>query len=662
MGVFSFEKAEQSLRSDSEIISEELCLLKKEELSLREGIQKETDRVDFLNAEIRRIRKEMQEHIDKLATERGEIEEGIFDTRRRLREIESEISNLEKKLKLALDRERQKREFEERRLEFEKISAGFAWREFALTHQLDGAHLLANVRRGILADKMRLGKTLTSLITCDMLQSQRVLIVAPADVVTNFAREVHRWAPHRSAVTMYKFSKGQREATIMILKRTKEFVVLMNYEAWRRDKSLVEDLVRLRFDTVILDEAHAIKNTSTDAFKGISSIVFAENCCPLCSGAVSEYSASKYEHYMQCDECTWDSRSREHKWEVENRRSVKNVIPMTGTPILNRPEELFPLLNLILPEIFYDKQVYLNLYCNRNRFNNKWEFRPGALVQLEQHLAGRYIARDRKAAGVTIPKQEIQYHNIPITELMENYPNQWRIIQQISKHAQIILESTERKMEMIATITVILRKRQANVWPAGITMKDGKGDIIFSVADDTTESIKIDKSLELLGEICQDGMSTGDRAVVFSQFKGPLHALSEKLNAQGISAVVFDGDTPEYLREQIKADFDGSRDNSDPRWQVVCCNYKTGGVGLNFSAATHVIALDKEWNPGKNEQAWARVESFSGTEETTVHILNIEGTIDTWMENLNAEKADIVAGVESMASNLLEAMHNGEIV
>jgi hypothetical protein len=65
----------------------------------------------------------------------------------------------------------------------------------------------------------------------------------------------------------------------------------------------------------------------------------------------------------------------------------------------------------------------------------------------------------------------------------------------------------------------------------------------------------------------------------------------------------YDGDTPESIREQVKADFNRSVVGDGPyKWQVVLANYKTGGVGLNFTAATQMIILDEEWNPGKEEQ------------------------------------------------------------
>ena len=153
---------------------------------------------------------------------------------------------------------------------------------------------------------------------------------------------------------------------------------------------------------------------------------------------------------------------------------------------------------------------------------------------------------------------------------------------------------------------------------------------------------------------------------MFSQFKGPLKELERRMNNAGISCVRFDGDTPEDLRNEVKRDFDRKyAEEIDYKWQVVLCNYKTGGVGLNFTAATQMIIIDEEWNVGKNEQAYARIDRMGQTEETTVHILRLSNTVDSWMAALIENKRNMVEGFESsaeMQAELFRKMQNGEIL
>src|SRR4030095_8488993 len=146
----------------------------------------------------------------------------------------------------------------------------------------------------------------------------------------------------------------------------------------------------------------------------------------------------------------------------------ENVFPMTGTAILNKPTDLFALLSLTDPNRFVEKWKFEYDFCAKG-LDGKVRFRPGGMASLVKRLSGHWLARDRKSAGVILPKQEVINHSIPFDEAM--YPAQTRVIKQLTKYAVIQLESG-KQMTPLATIALITRKRQANVWPAGITQKD----------------------------------------------------------------------------------------------------------------------------------------------------------------------------------------------
>lgn len=651
--------------SETEILNQDIADKELRLKALKDAVAARISRRDGIQNEIDKIKREAEAAMNVLAMERHKIDESLIDERREIRALEAEIMALQKRLRMLLEAERQKNRYKDAARQFDLNSAGAYWREFALQHQIDGAHALSNAKRGILADKMGLGKTLTILATCDMLKAKKILIVAPADVVSNFEAEVRRWAPHRKNVlSFYKMNKMVRDFAFSTLAMLDEYVLLINYEAWRKDSELVDRLVECRFDTVIMDEAHNVKETKGLAFIGVRKIVCSENCCPWCSNGTVQEAMGAKEFYTRClnDECNWNTRDNE-SWDIADRRSVKHVFPMTGTPILNRPQELYPLMHLVFPEIFNKLEDFLGLYCYQN-YDNKWVFRPGAMDRLQQHLQGHYVARDRHTAGVKIPKQTVKYINIPLDRVKDDYPVQYSYMEMLSKYSQIILSSGD-KIDALAAITLILRKRQMNVWPGGIKLKDGQGNVVVDVGEEVTESIKMDVAFDILQEVCGDGMqSEGERVVVFSQFKDPLHALHKRLVDAGISAVVYDGDTPDALRNRIKIDFDRKTMPENPEWQVVLCNYRVGGVGLNFTGATNILATDEEWNPGKNEQAWGRIDRVGQTEETTVTILRIEGTIDTWMASLIESKADIVEGFDSAvaAQSMLQAMRDGDMM
>jgi hypothetical protein len=106
------------------------------------------------------------------------------------------------------------------------------------------------------------------------------------------------------------------------------------------------------------------------------------------------------------------------------------------------------------------------------------------------------------------------------------YPAQHRVIRQLTEAASIVL-SDGRQMTMMALIALITRKRQANVWPGGIELRDADGEVIFSVGDEVQESVKLD---EAQADILRYH-SEGHRQVVFSQFSTGINEFARRLEA-----------------------------------------------------------------------------------------------------------------------------------
>lgn len=638
-----------------------------------DGISSERAEMDEMLKEINRIKAEMTARVNELAAKRNKIHTNIFDQERIIRDARNELESLKRQHEQALLNENLLKEFKVAEQNFEEIADKLSWRKSILDHQYTGAMTLALAKRAILADKMGLGKTLTSLAYCDFLQAKKVLVVVPDDIVSNFLREIHHWSPHRRVMTLGKLTKQQRTFALTIMQKMDEYICCINYSAWRKDKSLLEDIANLRIDTVILDEAHTIKNTTTSAYKGVKQIILAENSCPVCRSPIYKVGQG-WQAYYQCPKGDW--RSDESNDEAFARCSVRNVLPMTGTPILNKPQDLFAMLSLVDPVLFRNEKDFLRDYCEQDYYTQKWKFRSGGLQSLTRRLSGRFLARDRKTAGIILPPQTVQVHEVEIDP--ELYPKQYKVIQQLTKHAAIVLDSG-KAMNALAVITLILRQRQANVWPGGIKVRDNDpesktyGDVILDVGEEVQESAKLDFILNndgegLAQEITEGGFDEGERLTIFSQFKTPLVELENRFKAHGISVVRFDGDTSESVRDQVKIDFDKKYCEApgyEKRWQVVLCNYKTGGQGLNFTDASQMIILDEEWNPGKNEQAYGRIDRMGQTRETTVHVLRSPRTIDTWMAAINDEKRDMIEGFESatdIGDALLNAIRGGEMI
>jgi SNF2 family DNA or RNA helicase len=122
-------------------------------------------------------------------------------------------------------------------------------------YQQDGMLHLVFGRRAMLADDMGLGKTVQAIAASSLLHQlrdiQRVLVVCPASLKHQWAREIQRFTSFPVNVIQGPLKKRRP------LYRQPTFFTVINYELVLRDE---EELEHLRPDLIILDEAQRIKN------------------------------------------------------------------------------------------------------------------------------------------------------------------------------------------------------------------------------------------------------------------------------------------------------------------------------------------------------------------------------------------------------------------
>jgi len=590
--------------------------------------------------------REVRNKENKLNSERLEISNLIANVRQEMRRAEREIELQEKEKAKEAENRRVRAEFERLSVEFDGLIAQFEWGKTVLPHQVSAMKRAAIAHRMVLADKPGLGKTLTSIGWLDLIQAHKILAIVPNETMGNFLREMKRWAPHRSAHIIGGMPKAQVQPLLKFFSTYDgNILVIVNYESWRKNMQLIQWLADVQFDTVICDEAHMIKDMDSIAYRGVKELIAANNKCSKCGSDKIMLSWN-----IRCSSCGHTAQ------EYGEFRSIKNIMPMTGTPFLNAPADAFPLFHLVNPTLFPDKRQYLDTYCTKDWTNGKWKFLPGMEERLATKISGMYLARDRNAAGVILPKQDVVIHELDFDA--EAYPKQWESYQILKQRSALVMKDllsdgdNRGVFPVAAAIALITRQRQMMTWPDGITMRDSKtGQILFQC--DVTESIKMDKIIDIKGEglVPQIVNDEGDRMVVFSQFKTALAEMERRLSNAGFRVVRYDGDTPRSLRQEIQIDFDRATYKDNPsytaKWDVVLCNYKTGGVGLNLNAATQVIVFDEEWNPGKEEQAFNRVDRIGQTEESIVHILRVRNSIDMWMVKIMQFKRDMLTGIET---------------
>ena len=149
-------------------------------------------------------------------------------------------------------------------------------------------------------------------------------------------------------------------------------------------------------------------------------------------------------------------------------------------------------------------------------------------------------------------------------------------------------------------------------------------------------------------ELCDELAVRQEKALIFTQFReitGPLAGfLAEVFGRPGL---ILHGGTPVGRRRSLVEAF--QRDDGPPFFVL---SLKAGGIGLNLTAAGHVVHFDRWWNPAVENQATDRAFRIGQTKNVMVHKFVCRGTIEEKIDALITEKTDLAKGLIEEGSEI----------
>jgi len=165
---------------------------------------------------------------------------------------------------------------------------------------------------------------------------------------------------------------------------------------------------------------------------------------------------------------------------------------------------------------------------------------------------------------------------------------------------------------------------------------------------------------ERLADLCTEVAQRQEKALIFTQFREIADPLAGHLaSIFGRPGLVLHGQTPVAKRREMVTDF--QREDGPPFFVL---SLKAGGVGLNLTAASHVIHFDRWWNPAVENQATDRAFRIGQTRNVLVHKFICQGTVEEKIDKLIDDKlglsADLLA--DTGGEKLLTEMTNTELL
>jgi SWI/SNF-related matrix-associated actin-dependent regulator 1 of chromatin subfamily A len=184
-----------------------------------------------------------------------------------------------------------------------------------LEHQKEAVQKLVENKKFILADDMGLGKTTSTIIASLESGSKKVLIICPATLKINWKREIENYSD--KSIYIAESKNFSTEADYVII----NYDIIKNFhDPKKKDDSQV---LAAKFDLVIIDEAHYIKNATAQRTKLINDII----------------------------------------------KNTERIWLLTGTPMTSRPIDYFNLLSIIDSPVAKNWMAYAIRYCSGYQFN-----------------------------------------------------------------------------------------------------------------------------------------------------------------------------------------------------------------------------------------------------------------------------------------------------
>jgi SNF2 family DNA or RNA helicase len=163
--------------------------------------------------------------------------------------------------------------------------------------------------------------------------------------------------------------------------------------------------------------------------------------------------------------------------------------------------------------------------------------------------------------------------------------------------------------------------------------------------------------LARLEEICDEVVAEGDKALCFTQYAEFGSMLQPYLAARlGCPVLYLHGGTPKQQRDAMVAGFG---EMTEPA--LFLLSLKAGGTGLNLTAASHVIHIDRWWNPAVEDQATDRAFRIGQRRDVQVRKFVCVGTLEERIDAMIEEKKALAERIVGTGEGWLTELSVAEL-
>lgn len=431
-----------------------------------------------------------------------------------------------------------------------------------------------------IGDEPGLGKTIQAIGCINAVpEIKRALIVTKASLKENWRRELEKWLIRPMEIGIATGQHWPRRASCVII----------NYDV------LTKHMNALRaepWDLVVLDESHNIKNR--DAKRTVAVI-----------GRVPSKKAQAAGE------------------PIIPPIPAKRRLALSGTPIENRPEELWTTLHFLAPDRWPSFFGYARRYCGmvNNGFGMSCSG-PTNVEELQRVLRSTVMIRRLKSDVLTeLPAKTrmiIEMDTDGLAGVIE------RDQQSYAQYASF-LEDAQVELEIARADDNPLKYKEA------VKALQG-GEYSFAELAKIRRDTAISKVPGLISLLTEE-LDECQKMLVFGHHREVLRPLYKAFPG----SVIITGETPADQRQSICDRF-----QNDPECRMFFGSIRACGEGLTLTAANLVCFVEEDWTPGKMSQAEDRAHRIGQKDNVLVKHFILPGTLEASMVRINVEKQESI--------------------
>lgn len=430
--------------------------------------------------------------------------------------------------------------------------------------------------RFLLGDDMGLGKTPQAIaLSAHYIRDWPVIVLAPSSLLFNWKKEFMTWM-------------NLKETDINVVKKGKQIpkgkITIASFDYARKQGEKIKDYLGVR-GVLIVDEAHNIKNRQSKRTEAV----------------------------------------------VDIAHSAKRCIIISGTPFLNKPIEIWPLLKAIDPSHpeWQDYTAFATKYCE------------GKLIQMGK----RRIFSDTGASHIEefheLIRNEVMVRRLKTDDgVLDQLPDKVRVTQ--------YFETDEKYTENISHLVSALKTNIRNFHAqTNGNLKEIKRllftELSSSVEEDIFEAYRLAgmAKVDMINDWITDKMEAGiEKLIIFGHHKEFLGTIEEHLKKNDIKYIKIDGSVSKENRFKYTEQF-----QTDKSIRIALLSINAASVGLTLTAASHVLIGEIPWTPALAQQAECRAHRNGQNDVVTCYYSIANGTLDGTLWNMISSKSSVLSSM-----------------